>query len=120
MRVRLRSLITSSTFLKSIFVLALFILIFISAISYKHTITITNSTQLVMHSYKVHMELGQMESSIKDAETGQRGFIISRDSIFLQPYYAALDKVNLSFNRLKILTKDNLQHKNILISLFPL
>ena len=107
----LRALFQSAFFLKSIFVVSLFILIFIASVSYKHTIALTESTELLVHSYKIQIQLYQVLSYLKDAEAGQRGFIISRDTTFLQPYTAAREKTNKSFYILKTLTADHLQQQ---------
>ena len=42
--------------------------------------------QLVDHSYKVITRVENLFSSLKDAETGMRGFLIMKDQIFLHPY----------------------------------
>ncbi len=113
----LRGTFNSSTFLKSIFVAALFVFIYISSVSYKHSVSLSKSTELVVHSHKVHIELEQLMSYLKDAETGQRGFIITQDSMYLQPLVIARKKINRSFKILKQLTKDNLYHKKNLDTL---
>lgn len=106
-----RSILQSSFFLKIIFVVSLFILIFISSVSYKHTIALTESTELLVHSYKIQIQLDQVLSYIIDAETGQRGFIISRDTVFLQPYNSVREKVNKSFYLLNTLIADHRQQQ---------
>ena len=93
-----------SFFLKSIFVISLFTLLFISGISYKHAISLKTSTDLLSHSYKIQIQLEQLLSYLKDAETGQRGYIITHDSVFLIPYIEGREKVNKSFIILKDLT----------------
>jgi len=91
-------------FLKSIFILSLFILLFISSISYKHANSLETLAELLAHSYKIQIQLKQIQSYVKDAETGQRGFIITQDSTFLSPYFDSRSKVNESFVVLKNLT----------------
>jgi signal transduction histidine kinase len=59
-------------------------------------------------------------SAIKDAETGQRGYIITRNARFLTPYIYSRDKVNTSFITLKKLTADNPQQQKNLQNLFKL
>jgi len=59
-------------------------------------------------------------SAIKDAETGQRGYIITRNARFLTPYIYSRDKVNTSFITLKKLTADNPQQQHNLQKLFKL
>jgi len=112
-----RTIFTYSFLLKSVFVLSLFILVFISSISYKHSIALKESTELLTHSYKIQVKLEQLISYLKDAETGQRGFIISGDSTFLEPYNSAREKVKEPFMSLKMLTALNLKQQNNLDSL---
>jgi signal transduction histidine kinase len=101
-------------------VISVFLLIFISSVSYKHTQALTESTELLIHSYKIQIKLEQLISYIKDAETGQRGYIISKDSIFLQPYISAQARVRAPFNELKLLTSNNVQQYYNLDSLLVL
>jgi len=74
----------------------------------------------LIHSYKIQIKLEQLISYIKDAETGQRGYIISKDSIFLQPYISAQARVRAPFNELKLLTSNNVQQYYNLDSLLVL
>jgi len=115
-----KTVLTSSVFLKIIFVASLFILIFISGVSYNHTIVLTESSELVVHSYKVRIELDQLYSCIKDAEVGQNSFIISRDSIFLRSFNEAREKVSKSFIELIKLIGDKKQQRDNLDSLYQL
>lgn len=67
-----------------------------------------------MHSYSVRGELDRLTLYLKDAETGQRGFIISRDSSFLEPFKSARGKVSKSLYILKKLAaSDHQQQRNI-------
>jgi signal transduction histidine kinase len=104
---KLNSLYNSPLFLKIIFVVSIFVIFFISGITFKHLNTVEKSSYYVTRSYHVSLELERLISYIKDAETGQRGYIISRDSTFLVPYINSKEKIETSFNKLKELTKDN-------------
>ena len=115
-----KTIFTSSFFLKRVFLGALLILILISAITYRHTISLSKSTDAVLHSYKVHLKLEQVMSHIKDAETGRRGYIITKNPIFLEPYINSRKKVDAEFKTLKILNDKNLKQKNNLDSLYIL
>ncbi|MDR7370844.1 CHASE3 domain-containing protein [Flavobacterium aquidurense] len=104
----------SSNSLRVIFVIAVFILLFLSSIAYKHNQDLNESSKLLMHTYEINIQLERLMSAIKDAETGQRGYIITRNNRFLSPYLYSRDKVNASFVTLKKLTADNaLQQKNL-------
>lgn len=110
----------SSNSLRVIFVIAVFILLFLSSIAYKHNQDLNESSKLVMHTYEINIQLEQLMSAIKDAETGQRGYIITRNARFLTPYIYSRDKVNTSFITLKKLTADNPQQQENLQKLFKL
>lgn len=104
----------SSNSLRVIFVIAVFILLFLSSIAYKHNQDLNESSKVVMHTYEINIQLERLMSAIKDAETGQRGYIITRNARFLTPYIYSRDKVNTSFITLKKLTADNpIQQENL-------
>lgn len=110
----------SSNSLRVIFVIAVFILLFLSSIAYKHNQDLNESSKLVMHTYEINIQLERLMSAIKDAETGQRGYIITRNGRFLTPYLYSRDKVNSSFITLKKLTADNPAQQQNLERLFKL
>ncbi|MEC4005723.1 CHASE3 domain-containing protein [Flavobacterium sp. SUN052] len=111
---KINSLYNSPIFLKVVFVLSVFIIFFISAITFKHLTSIRNTSAYVERSYKVSLELERVISYIKDAETGQRGFLLTKDSTYLKPYYESRIKIDRAFNNLTQLTSDNpKQQQNI-------
>lgn len=111
---KLRRFYKSTIFLKSIFVVSIFVIFFISAITFKHISLVGNSSKSVNHSYEVSLELERLMSHIKDSETGQRGFLITRDSTFLEPYINSKQKIDSSFAKVKLATKGNyIQEKNL-------
>jgi CHASE3 domain sensor protein len=48
----------------------------------------------------VLLALARTESVLKDAETGQRGFLYTEDPKYLAPYYSATGQVDISRARL--------------------
>lgn len=117
---KLKRFFSSTFFLKGIFIISLAVLVFISAVYYKHSIAVTDCSESLIHSYKVQVELEQLMSYLKDAEAGQRGYIISEDTSFLRPFYGSRLKIDQSFSRLKILAVHNLKQRNNLDSLYSL
>jgi PAS domain S-box-containing protein len=61
----------------------------------------------VMHTRQVLFELQTIESLLKDAETGQRGFLYTGDPKYLTPFEAAISEVEPHIDRLAQLTADN-------------
>jgi signal transduction histidine kinase/CHASE3 domain sensor protein len=111
---KLRRIYKSSIFLKSIFVVSIFVIFFISAVTFKHINRVGSTSNRVNHSYEVSLELERLMSYIKDSETGQRGFIITKDSTFLIPYTKSKEDIDHSFKKVKNYTKENpLQEQNL-------
>jgi len=104
----------TALFLKVIFVLSIFMLFYISSVSYKHTKALNKTSELLVHSYKIQFQLERVLSMLKDAETGQRGFIITRNPVFLKPYKSVQDELYASYIKLKALTiVDQQQQANL-------
>ena len=97
----------SPLFLKIIFVVSVAIIFFIGGITFKHITVLKKSSDYVNNSYEVNIELERLISYIKDAETGQRGYILSKDKIFLEPYYNSKILVKKSFKRVSTLTANS-------------
>ena len=97
----------STIFLKVIFVLSIAIIFFIGGITFKHITVLKNSSIWLNKSYEVNTELERLISYIKDAETGQRGYLLSKDDTYLQPYYVSKDLVKVSFDKVSRLTKNS-------------
>jgi len=99
-------------FLRSIFAASLFILIFISGITYRNTVSLTESMEWVVQSYKFQTEVEQLFSLLKDAENEQRGFLIAGDSAFLENYLESRKSVVKSFAKLDSSLTGNPQQQN--------
>src|SRR6266540_4665307 len=61
----------------------------------------------VRHTVEVRETTRQLLSLLADAETGQRGFLITRDEGYLGPYTAALPAVGGTLEHLRALIADN-------------
>jgi PAS domain S-box-containing protein len=71
----------------------------------------------VVHTQQVRLELSQVESLLKDAETGQRGFLYTGDPKYLAPYNFAIARVQFNMDDLGRLTADNPQQQARLATL---
>jgi len=73
-----------------------------------------NAVRLVRHTNVVKEKLSELLSNLKDAETGQRGYLLTQDRSFLEPYIKTDSINNDLIIELDSLTKDNLiQQKNL-------
>ena len=66
-----------------------------------------DAEQLVSHTLRVLNASGLLLSTMEDAETGQRGYLLTGDDGYLQPYRSALSKQSLARQDLRQLTADN-------------
>ncbi|MDQ1088712.1 response regulator [Siphonobacter sp. SORGH_AS_1065] len=100
--------------LQVVFSISVILLVFSLVASFYSTQRLITNSELVNHTNEVLLESENIMSHLKDAETGQRGYLITLDPDFLQPYTGAYDKANRSYNTLKNLTIDNkVQQKNL-------
>ncbi len=86
-----------------LFVLLLAI-VFLAAVFARHERTEQAST---IHTYEVINQAQRVLSDAQDAETGQRGYIITRRDRFLEPYRRGLGRMDGDLRKLANLTRDN-------------
>ncbi|MEO5591209.1 MAG: response regulator [Chitinophagaceae bacterium] len=86
---------------------SLLILILSSAASLISINNLFTSAALVNHTNAVAQKLEETISVMKDAETGQRGFLITGKEEYLAPYYGSYENTKLLIGEIKKLTTDN-------------
>lgn len=89
------------------FSLTLVLLILSTGLSYYNTQQLAEADRMMDHTHRVIRLLDAVMSSLKDAETGQRGFILTREEPYLEPYDEAVGRVHDELKGLKELTSDN-------------
>lgn len=89
------------------FSLALLVITVGAYLSYRNLQATRVNQALTVHSDSVILGMERMLSSMKDAETAMRGYVISNDSAFFRPYDAALDDVEERYSLLVRMTADN-------------
>lgn len=94
----------SPLFLKIIFIISVTIIFFIGAITFKHITVLKKTSNWVSNSYEVNIELERLISYLKDAETGERGYILTKEKSFLEPYIASKHLIKNSFKKVTLLT----------------
>jgi signal transduction histidine kinase/DNA-binding response OmpR family regulator/CHASE3 domain sensor protein len=89
--------------------LAIAILFFLisGALAYLNVKTLKDDNQLVVHTHQAMIALEELLSTLKDAETGQRGFLLTADESYLGPYNAAVQDTAARLAQVKDLTIDN-------------
>ncbi len=89
------------------FALAGLILLLVALVGYRSTATLIENNDAVSHSYQVRTGLADLLSELKDAETGQRGYLLTGTDSYLGPYESALPNIKKTFGDVKNLTSDN-------------
>lgn len=69
----------------------------------------------VNHTHEVLYTTEKLLSAMKDAETGQRGYLLTEDTSYLEPYHNGLVVAKEEFSKLKNLTLDNPDQQNLLL-----
>jgi CheY-like chemotaxis protein/signal transduction histidine kinase/CHASE3 domain sensor protein len=86
-------------------VLAFFLLSGI--VAYLNIQTLRGNNDKVLHSHEVLIALDQLLSTTQDAETGQRGFLLTGDAKYLEPYDRAVAATASRIDNVASLTADN-------------
>ena len=89
------------------FIICLLIIIISSLFSYRSTQQFIVTGSWVIHTYEVKAVLENIISELKDAETGQRGYLLTDELTYLEPYKLSVAKINQKLNKLSALTNDN-------------
>ncbi len=99
--------------------LGLAIFSIIGLIAYRGTHQLVKSAREETHTHQVLSELGEILSLTKDAETGQRGYILTGESRYLEPYQTAIKKIEQKTKDVRELTIDNSDQQRNLDRLEP-
>jgi PAS domain S-box-containing protein len=75
-----------------------------------------DSTHRVEHTYKILVAAESLRNSVEDAESGQRGYLLTGDERYLAPYNSALSHIIASQVILRQLMSDNPQQQAKLLA----
>ena len=92
----------------------------IAALTYRSLAARSEAANAVNHTNEVEDHLHRFLSQIKDAETGQRGYLLTGAPSYLEPYYAALGGFPIELTTLRRLVLDNPAQLQRLDGLEPL
>jgi CheY-like chemotaxis protein/CHASE3 domain sensor protein len=86
-------------------------------VSYLNTRTLKVDAQQITHSQEVLTAIDDVLSLAKDAETGQRGYLITGHDRYLEPHTAAVARINERLSDVERLTRDNVAQQDRIPSL---
>ncbi len=87
--------------------LSLIVLFTSSLASWISIHNLIKSSDLVARSNEIIANLDNVIIAVKDAETGQRGFLLSGDEVFLEPYNGAKERATAVLNEIAVQTLGN-------------
>ena len=100
--------------LRVVFIAAICFVVVLSVFSYNRINALIDTSALVNHTTKVTLELEKVIGNLKDAETGHRGYLLTHDSLFLEPFTNGLIEYSQNIKELKQLTLENPeQHQSL-------
>lgn len=79
----------------------------VAAIAYRLAVNEREQQGWIIHTYEVMNEARATLSSLQDAETGQRGFLLTADQSYLEPYRNGRVAFERHLEQFKQLTNDN-------------
>ena len=89
------------------FTAALVLLAVVGFVSYRNAGTMRDTSEMVTHTYQVLAAVDTIESTLKDAETGQRGYVLTGVDSYLAPYTEAKGAIDGTIDAFAELTSDN-------------
>ncbi|MEN5051242.1 response regulator [Brevundimonas naejangsanensis] len=76
-------------------------------LAWRNVEVLRTNNQQIIHTHEVIVAVEDILSAAQDAETGQRGYLLTGDIRYLQPYEAATGDLNRRLGDLAHLTRDN-------------
>jgi methyl-accepting chemotaxis protein WspA len=101
------------------FGLALVALVIIGVASYLSINRLLATAHMVDHTYQVINTIDDLSLELINVETGQRGYTITGNESFLEPYLAGVAKVPEGIAAIRKLTADNKSQQDLLDKLEP-
>ena len=103
---------TESTIKASaLFVVALALLLVAAALSYRSSVEVQAATAAVAGAFRLLREAQDVLILVTDAETGQRGYLLTGDRAYLSPYERAVTSLPAALQRFRTLTSDSPEQK---------
>jgi signal transduction histidine kinase/CHASE3 domain sensor protein/ActR/RegA family two-component response regulator len=89
------------------FALALLPLVIIVVASFRNMSALLEAAQLIRHTQDVKVSLGNLLAHVTDAQNGMRGFLITGNETFLEPYHNAVAIIDQDVTDLQRLIAGN-------------
>lgn len=90
-----------------VFLLITAISLLVSGLTWRNTSVLEKASGWTTHTYKVLEQANRLTEAMVNAETGLRGFLVSTDEQFLEPFNGAGGAFRSALDKAKELTSDN-------------
>ena len=90
-----------------LFSVVFFLVLATSTLTYVSVQKASDNAAWVSHTHEVKTWISRSLSDMQDLETGQRGYLITGDESYLEPYYSGLNNIESTLHTLTRLTRDN-------------
>ena len=87
--------------------MAMAVLVVLGVIAYRTTTGLVETADRVARGHKLVADLQSVLSELQDAETGERGYILTGEERYLQPYNAAVRNVSERIAELRESAEDD-------------
>src|SRR5262245_50220376 len=105
---------------RSLLALAFTLIILAGAATYITIFRLTDANRMVEHTLDVRQNARVLLSDLQDAETGQRGFLLTGDDRYLEPLNRVSGSITKQLNDLHRITADNKVQQDRLNALEPI
>jgi methyl-accepting chemotaxis protein len=102
------------------FGIVIVVLVLTSWLSMYNASQFAENAKMLTHTYQVQDQVREISLNMVNAETGQRGYVITGDENYLEPYRTAVAKISSSLNTATQLTVDNPHQQERLNEIKPL
>ncbi|HSI17063.1 MAG: CHASE3 domain-containing protein [Sphingomonas sp.] len=102
------------------YALAGLVLVVVAYVGYQGTASLIENNKNVAHTHEVRRELAMMLTQLVNVETGVRGFAITGQDEYLEPFEAGATGSKAAFDNVRRLTADNPAQQQRLQTLAPL
>src|ERR1700741_857328 len=82
-----------NVYIRLLFLGIVVVLISVSLLTFRNLNNYVEEVNAIRHSIRVMSAVQEVLLSVKDAETGHRGFQLTRDTAYLDPYYNSLKEL---------------------------
>jgi methyl-accepting chemotaxis protein len=101
------------------FGLSVGILLLVGAVTYRTTAMLIDTDHQVARTHLALESIAHVMSLMKDAETGQRGFVLTGDESYLEPYQSAVAAIPGTLGDLRRLTGESAQQQRRIEAAVP-